>query len=280
MKIFKILAVVALFAVASWAQDSAITQDSAEVEHVVKDSSAQQVMKKKVRPPREHRGLYFSAGFGLAYTNFSIRSKDENKWESTDENGDPYDYVHVEEYAKSFKGFAFPAMDFKFGKSVGNLVAIHSIIGIQPYVGESSYRNTDRKKEYAYEGGVSVLRKDTVDYQEKMKGDFTGGNLSLGFGVTVYPFRNPNFVLNGLYIGVSGGMSAFFGLFDDYDEDILQEAVFSRYELGKDWWVSDTWSIGFSFVYENVTALESGDNENLDGRSHNVFQFLIRLTRG
>ena len=259
MKILKILVVVALLAVASWSQEA---------------------KPQKTRPPHEPRGFYFSSGFGLAYTNFKIESKREDKWSSIDDDDKPCEKVYVEEYAKRFKGYALPALDFKFGKSIGNMVAIHSLIGIEPYLGRAHYRNARIEKEYGYEGIIPVLQKDTVEYQEKMKGDFTGGNLSLGFGVTVYPFRNPDFVLNGLYISVSGGMSAFFGFFDDYDEDIMQEAVFSRYELGKDWWVSDTWSIGFGFVYVNVTAVEESGDENNDGRSHNVFQFLIRLTRG
>ena len=280
MKTLKILVVASLFAVASWAQESGTSQDSTVAVNAVKESPAPQVVKKKTRPPREHRGLYFSTGLGLAYTDFNIKSKDERKWTDLDGNGKSRENVYAEEYAKKFEGYALPAMDFKFGKSVGNLVAIHSLIGIQPYSGTSSFRYTERKKEYVYEGIIPVLQKDSVEYQKKRKGDFTGGNVALGLGVAIYPFRNPDFVLNGLYVGVSGGMNVFFGLFDDYDESILQESVFSRYEIGKDWWVSDTWSIGFGFVYENVTAVKDEGDENNDGRSHNVFQFLIRLTRG
>ena len=259
MKIVKILAIIALFVVTSWSQEA---------------------KPQKTRPPYEHRGFYFSTGFGLAYTNFNIESDREDKWNTTDDNDRPCEKVYVEEYAKRFKGYALPALDFKFGKSVGNMVAIHSVVEIEPYVGRAHYRYTEKEKVYGYEGIIPVLRKDSIEYQKKVKGDFTGGNVSLGFGATVYPFRNPAFVLNGLYVGVSGGMSTFFGWFDDYDEDIFQIAVFSRYELGKDWWVSDTWSIGFGFVYVNVTAVEESGDENNDGRSHNAFQFLIRLTRG
>ena len=280
MKIFKTLAMVALLAVTSWAQESEISQDSAVIKSATTDSPAQQVVKKKTRPSREHRGFYFSTEFGLAYTNLKIESVREDKWSTTDDDNKPCERVYEEEFAKRFKGYALPTLDFKFGKSIGNLVAIHSVIGIEPYLGRARYRNTELEKEYGYEGIIPVLHKDSIKYQKTVEGDFTGGNIALGFGVTVYPFRNPNFVLNGLYIGVSGGMSAFFGFFDDYDESILQEAVFSRYELGKDWWVSDTWSIGFGFVYVNVTAVEESGDENRDGRSHNVFQFLIRLTRG
>ena len=54
--------------------------------------------------------------------------------------------------------------------------------------------------------------------------------------------------------------------------------VFTRYEVGKDWWVSETWSVGVAFTYGNLFVI-SDSYYNEKGTRHTI-SLLFRLTRG
>lgn len=252
--IAKILAVLVLLS-GAWAQDPQAVQGPTPT-----------APQKKTRPSHEHRGFFFSAGLGLAYTD--VHAKDEDS--------DCCGAGTTETTRRDFSGWALPTMDFKFGKSIGNLVVLHALLDFALYSGEADYHYS---KYYENEGvnlfGISMPK---IDTKEKEGMETKAISVSWGLGLMVYPFRNPRSVMNGFYVGISGGMDfVVVGLFDEYN-DFEMLSVFSQYEVGKDWWVSETWSIGFAFSFAMNTAVEMVQAE--EGGDRGTFKFLIRLTRG
>ena len=75
-----------------------------------------------------------------------------------------------------------------------------------------------------------------------------------------------------------GGFEGFDSHLDDSFSLISNGGIYTRFELGKDWWVSETWSLGVGFAYVNVSVLESGSDNEDDER--NSISFFIRLTHG
>ena len=79
------------------------------------------------RNPHEHRGFYFSAGIGPAYHSFSASSSSSSYRYRWNEYTAEYDYFwESEKEENSYNAFVFPAIDFRFGKSIGNLIALYS----------------------------------------------------------------------------------------------------------------------------------------------------------
>lgn len=242
MKIVKILAIIALFAVASWAQEA---------------------KPQKTRPPHEHRGFFFSAGTGASYADLTAHQKDsDDGW--------------TESTRREFSGWSCPFFDFKFGKSIANLIVVHSLLELAVYSGESDYHYTEQ----SYSEGVNLfgisLPKIKVD--EKKSLDSYAFSFSAGFGLMAYPFRNPRSVMNGFYVGFSSGMDIFLVQSGDNDGDFELSSVFTQYEVGKDWWVSETWSLGVALAISLHSFVEDGDAKS--GGDQGTFKFLIRLTRG
>jgi len=242
MKFFKILAIVALLVVTSWGQEA---------------------KPQKTRPPYEHRGFFFSAGTGVAYTNLKAYQEDsDGSWE--------------ENTSREFSGWSAPLFDFKFGKSIANLIVLHSRFELATYSGETDYHYTEK----SYSEGINLFGISLPKYNtdEKKSLDSYAFSFSLGLGFMVYPFRNPRSVMNGFYVGFSSGMDAFFAVSGDDDGDIDVASAFTQYEVGKDWWVSETWSLGVAFAFSLHDFVEDGAAN--DGGVRGTFKFLIRLTRG
>jgi hypothetical protein len=66
------------------------------------------------------------------------------------------------------------------------------------------------------------------------------------------------------------------------DDNYAQEycvvgGMYTRFELGKDWWVSDTWSIGAGLSFTKLVY--ESENEGEEMSSHTISLF-FRLTRG
>ena len=242
MKMLKTLAIVALLAVTSWAQET---------------------VSQKTRPPYEHRGFFFSAGTGVSYTDLKAYQRDsDGTW---DENT-----------SREFSGWSCPFFDFKFGKSIANLIVVHSLLELAVYSGESDYHY----KEQSYSEGINLfgisLPKTKVDEKKSLNSD--AFSFAAGIGLMVYPFRNPRSVMNGFYVGFSSGMDIFLVQSGDNDGDFDLSSAFTQYEVGKDWWVSETWSLGIAFALSIHSFVEDGDAKS--GGDQGTFRFLIRLTRG
>lgn len=211
------------------------------------------------RPPREHRGLYFNSSIGLTYMDFNVTQSDS--WGTDKKN----------EEKGSFEGWSIPSFEFKFGRSFGNLFAIYNVWDLAFFKGEGRYYDVDL--EYAY--GDWYLEQINEDIRDK---DAWGLNISTGVGFTFYPFRNPNSIMNGSFIGVAVGPMASIAFVHENDDnnDFDLIGIGTQFELGKDWWISDTWSLGIGIGYTIVAPIET-DYDNSDG---NIFRIMLRLTRG
>jgi len=205
--------------------------------------------------PREHRGFFFSAGAGISY--MSLRSS--YTYDSRDGNGV---VTYLKERVGEYSGFGIPSIDLKFGFSIANIMTIHSAIGMSFYSGEGVY------SEAKYENGqLSSL-------DEYLDPDRWGGGFYGGLGFSVYPFKSPKSALNGFHFGYTAGVVTLVG--ESSCKDVNYEfevyGVGNEIEVGKDWWISDTWSIGVSAGY--LWTFLSFDDEGEGNR----FQLMFRIT--
>ena len=258
MKIFKTFIVILFFAVAAWAQSS-----------------------EKVRPPCEHRGFFYSMGVGFSYTSFSVEKVEQrNSYTSfTDVN---YRYETHNNYDKrwEFSGFDIPKFEFRFGTSIGNLVALYSILDFGMYRGDGDYTDEKYDRVYLMQNNEETLTSEKLVSVEKKKDDDMGFYLSFGLGLSVYPIRTLESPWNGFYVSFASGFDTFVVGFVGDHHDESAGGIFTRYEIGKDWWISETWSIGVGFAYKNLFAVSDGVDEYSSNASRHSFHFFIRLTRG
>lgn len=217
--------------------------------------------------PHEHRGTYFSVGSGIAYSHFETA---ESYYGSRHIDG-LYEHGYVDGTI-TFGGVS-PAFNFRLGRSVGNAVAIYGDIDFVMISG--SFESSSK---FSY-NGVSQIQQ-TIS-QSHSWDEVIGGFFSGGLGIEVYPCRNPNSVMRGFHFG--NAFSAGYNLAEvrdhsDWDDKVETEvgtfAILLRTDLGMDWWVSETWSIGVEFAY--TTPLYEGAKLT----DLNSFRLLFRITRG
>lgn len=276
MKMLKILAVCAALVSAAYAQDNASGTNVLPTK----------VRSKKVRPPYEHRGFFFSMGYGTSYADLSFLEKNKEYRVEPDYGSNltvgsgarlkETEYTRDYGLRREFSGWSVPNFDFRFGKSIANLVALYTQFGIGQYMGSGKYFKTDREQKIQTGvDGTEDLVYSSEYVKTRKEGDAIGMIASFGLGFSVYPFRNPSSVLNGFYVGVSGGIETCSFYLDGGYSIIDAGGIFTRYEIGKDWWVSETWSLGVGFGYTDmVGSLDDGDNEL------GVISFFVRLTHG
>ncbi len=108
-------------------------------------------------------------------------------------------------------------------------------------------------------------------------------NLLLGPGIVLYPVRSG--AMENFFIGATAGLGICGIALDDpylsWDDDASDgntAAGFGfQFELGKEWWVGDNWSLGVDFAYTYVFG-EDVDYDWIDWSS-NVFQVRFTITR-
>lgn len=196
----------------------------------------------------EHRGFFFSAGIGFSRMTANINDDDEY-----------YDY----------EGFGAPAIESKLGISIANLFVLNGVFSMTVYNGKSKYTHK-RNKNTQYSYGDDGESEKTDSYA---LGEYAG------IGFSVYPFRSPNSLLNGFHIGVASGFFAtdfYVYRSKKYDEQVFDCGVGTEIEIGKDWWISETWSIGMSASYMIISSL---DGNTYSGEGNRI-QLLFRITRG
>jgi hypothetical protein len=238
---------------------------------------------KQNHPSHEHRGFYFSTSAGISYLsseansyNFSCpsgtgRTRADGRYEYLQ-------YCGENNRLDNFDAFGFPLFDIRFGGAIGNLVAVYTSFNIGLFNGDGRLRKQDYDVKRFIVDDVWDRDDKTLVGGMDQKYDVYGFYVSLGLGFTVYPFRDPASPLNGFYAGIIGGIDASLARLDAYADDFCGlMGIFTRYEIGKDWWVSDTWSVGVGFsltksVYENVNEGDDSD--------HYVIGLFFRLTRG
>ena len=233
--------------------------------------------------PREHRSSYFSVNWGLSYlsselnvSNFGYRSggeftRPDGRIERTEQYGQ-------NESQESFSAWGFPSFDIRFGRSFGNLVAAHFSFGGGLFKGEGKIRKQD------YSVTRTIVDHVLESEEKELLGvkdetfDSYGIYGSFGFGFTVYPFRDLTSPLNGFFAGIMVGLDASMARDDNYAQEYcVVGGMYTRFELGKDWWVSDTWSIGAGLSFTKLVY--ESENEGEDMSSH-VIGLFFRLTRG
>ena len=144
-----------------------------------------------------------------------------------------------------------------------------------------SIRNSS-KQDYSVTRTIvdNVLEKEDKQLVGVMDETFDsyGFYYSMGLGITVYPFKDPTSPLNGIFLGIGGGLDVSMARDDVYAEDYCTVGgIFTRYELGKDWWVSDTWSIGVGVSFSKMVYSFENEGEKTD---HHALSLFFRLTRG
>lgn len=216
--------------------------------------------------PREHRGSYFSTGMGFAYTSFRI-SEDEQK----------HRYVQglyetrIQKSEQEFSGWTFPTLNFRFGRSAGNAVAIYGDLNFAMVTGKLKSSKTVTQSQSG----------EVLSHKSKTWENVTDFFASAGVGVEVYPFRNPNSIWRGFHFGntLSFGTDVTKArdngtLDNDLETTFYYFSGFLHTNLGMDWWVSDTWSLGVELSYTVPYAYEKKLKEK------NTIQLLFRITRG
>lgn len=234
---------------------------------------------KKIRPAREHRGFYFSTGLGLSYTSFNYMENDSEEQYHYDYFSDKtYTYESVEKESSEFSGIALPTLDLRFGKSMGNLAALYFELDIAMLQGNGKYKETSYDNNTSDQ--IPVLDQLPQHFEEEIlnNNDAYGISGFAGIGVTFYPFRNPNSVMNGAFFSIANGPIINLATIKENRHDHKEIGMIGygvQIELGKDWWVSDTWSIGVSAGYMAIADFEDHDSSDA-----NVFRILFRITRG
>lgn len=228
-------------------------------ESVVK-GQVKKAREKKVRPPRQHYGFYYSMGVGVSYLDFNYEESDDD------------------DYQKSFFRFraedwSFPDLQFQFGRSFGNLFALYSDLELSLLHGKGKHIEVDYYRDYQESPWTSS------EVRGYFESDNSTGILAyVGVGTTFYPFRNPNFFMNGSYISFSSGlMGMLLDIRENMDqENVVMNSIVSKLEIGKEWWVSDSWSLGVGFSYTFIDQVIV-DCDHVD---FNKFTIVLRLTRG
>lgn len=126
---------------------------------------------------------------------------------------------------------------------------------------------------------------DSVQISALDETTLTLGQAFLAPGILLFPFREGP--LDNLHLGVAAGLAVDFLQSDDYDIRILDgngnlawTDGFStvgfglQMEVGKEWWISDNWSMGVAAVYR-FSAGES-DEDPFEIRSRTIqIQFTV-----
>jgi len=217
--------------------------------------------------PREHRGIYFSAGIGGQFTS---QENTETTYRSNGFYDEDYNWVDLgkvqEKTKKEYNGFALPALELKLGRSLGNLLSIYFELNMAAYELGSS------KETYTESAKGKVLKRSSLENK-----DAPGISIYPGFGFDVFPFRNPNSAMYGFYIGSSSGLMAI-GARCGGDFDLSNFGYIEQIEFGKHWWITDTWSIGTSLSY--AIALSNAKSDDDEDVSMHKIQLLFKIIRG
>lgn len=195
--------------------------------------------------PKQHRGFYNSFNVGVSYIDYKMH------------NDDFYDYEKV-----SFNGWGFPFLEYRFGVGLANLLALYTQFNFVLHVGS----NEQKQFECDRDGLCSIDEDDS--YSETL----VLGRTYVGFGASLYPFRDTSSVMNGFFIGGSSGYSMESQLNAEYSIDFAFTV-----ELGKEWWVNDQHSLGVSVAYFHAFPQYEVKKSK---SSINGIQLMFRMRRG
>lgn len=220
------------------------------------------------RSPRTHRGFYFSFGAGPSYSSAEISGEYDDRYYGENSR---YIDAKVSENIR-FSGDPFPAFDFRFGKSFWNLMVLYSEIDLSLQTGTLE-RN---RKIWSVEEAPYLIAKERFENKNAF-----GGSAAAGLGFAFYPFLRPDSPVRGLHFG----QSVLFG--GNYYQSkksrdrikLYSTELFNSFEIGMDWWMSDTWSIGTEFSYRFAVTFWKLPSDFDEGKG-NVISLKFRITRG
>ncbi len=218
--------------------------------------------------PREHRGFYSSTSFSFAYNWY-----DASEYDGKSFGSEKYRDMEYFEY----NGFTYPMMEFKFGVALGNLVALYSVFNLGFYIGAMDYRY-EEYKEVCDEDDICVPILEEDEMEEFSSADAYSFRSFVGFGTTVYPFRDKKSPLNGLFVSSAIGYTLFVTVINSNDENAYGNGgIGYEMEIGKEWWINDHMAIGVGLGFAHSSLVWHTVDSH---KSDNVLSLSFRITRG
>jgi hypothetical protein len=235
-----------------------------------------------LRVPCSHHGSFSSWAFGVSYMKSSLEGvnrRTENVVRSVQPDGSSAvtaEYVVERERRDEFSGFGTPLIDFRYGYFVGKAVALYLGFAGSLYWGEGSYFRENRGIDYAYEPDGVKKNLRYASGNEYYKDDAVGVFGSFGFGISVYPFYKWTTELKDVHAGLAWGWDATVAKIKGASDNTNGfTGYFLRFDVGKDWWVSEDCLMGIGFSYTNAFGT---DDYGSDGKDHR-FGLFFRITR-
>ncbi len=108
-----------------------------------------------------------------------------------------------------------------------------------------------------------------------------GGRAAAGLGIAFYPFLRPDSTLRGLHFGQSVSFGGNYYQSKKFRDRIklYSTELFNSFDIGMDWWTSDTWSIGTEFSYRFAVTFWELPSDFDEGKG-NIISLKFRITRG
>ena len=223
---------------------------------------------------REHRGFYSNMSFGAAYNWYNSSQENYEEWNSDYEKKENHSRREIDLF--EFYGGTFPTFEFKFGTALANLIAFHTVFNLGIYAGVMDYYYEEYQKDC--EENKPCKYEAKKDEFEETSSDAYNFRTYLGFGTTIYPFRDKTSLLNGFFVGGSYGYSMFATMIMGGNEDACVNFGYAfQVEMGKEWWVNDHMSIGVGLGYARTNLVWQTISSH---SSDNVLSLSFRLTRG
>ena len=235
-----------------------------------------------LRVPYTHHGSFSSWAFGVSYMKSSLEGvKRETKDVARSVQPDGSSTVTAEyvvecERRDDFSGFSAPQIDFRYGSFVGKAVALYFGFTGALYWGEGSYFRENRGVDYFHEPDGVKKNLRYASGTDNYKDDAVGVFGSLGLGISVYPFYKWTTELKDMHVDLAlGGGATVAKIKGASDNTNGFMGFFWRFEVAKDWWVSEDCLMGIGFSYTNAFGTDDYDS---DGKDHQ-FGLFFRITR-
>jgi hypothetical protein len=232
--------------------------------------------------PYTHHGSFSSWAFGVSYMKSSlggVMREVRDVARSVQPDGSSVvtaEYVGERDRQDDFSGFSAPSVDFKFGFFGGKAVALYLGFAGALYWGEGSFSRENRGVDYSYEPDGVKKNLRYASGAESYKDDAVGAFGSFGLGISVYPFYKWTTELKDLYVDLAWGWDATVAKIKGVSDNTNGfMGFFVRFEVGKDWWVSEDCLMGIGASYTNAFGK---DDYGSDGKDHR-FNLFFRIMR-
>ena len=211
-----------------------------------------------------HKGFYFSVNTGIVLANLSQKTTS-------------FPDKNVEKEKENYSGY-LGYDEFRLGGSIANVASIYGALGW----GYGSGRYEDEIERT----GTQLHREGS--FEEDGDDDF---RFLLGIGGEFYPFQDKESPFYGLFLGICPGLIIdIVTITDHYYNSIYDNTItvsfaniFCRFEIGKEFWISRRWSLGFALNYtigglEEETGVEYLNEIEHESNSSYSIGLMIRIT--